>query len=196
MKQRVKHCSGIISGVQPFPEALYPPTRLTLLADGVVREEFSMEKSRVVLLVAVVLFLASFFLPAVFISGFSSGLEGYICAYFALISPWANDWVKDWSAHPIAYPAVLVSGLINLVFLITAILLWRKRAQKAAGILRIVLLSILPACWIVFAGNHMKPGPGYFLWTASMGLALFSDALSGHILKSAKEQASSATLFT
>jgi hypothetical protein len=155
-----------------------------------------MEKSRLVLLVALILFLAAFFLPAVFLSGFSSGLEGYLCVYFALISPWSNDWLKDWSAHPIAYLAVFVSGLINVVFLITAVLLWRKRAQKASRILRMVLLLMVPACWVVFAGNHMKPGPGYFLWTAAIGLALFSDSLSEHILKSAKEQASSATLFT
>jgi hypothetical protein len=155
-----------------------------------------MEKSRVVLLVAMILFLVSFFLPAVFISGFSAGLAGYLCGYFALVSPWANDWVKDWSAQPIAYLAVFVSGLINVVFLITAVLLWRNRAQKATRILRIVLLLMLPACWVVFAGNHMTPGPGYFLWTASMGLALFSESLSGHILRSAKEQAHSATLFT
>src|SRR6478752_8049506 len=128
-----------------------------------------MERSRMVLLVAMVVFAVSFFLPAVFFSGLGpGGMIGYMCAYVTLLSPWSSDGLKDIGTQPLAYFTVLFSGLINPVFLVSVVLLRRPRAQKAARILRILFLLMLPACWFVFVSHNMYPGPGYFLWTAAM----------------------------
>lgn len=35
-------------------------------------------------------------------------------------------------------------------------------------------MLMFAACWIVFYKEHLRPVTGYFLWTASMVLALFS----------------------
>jgi hypothetical protein len=43
--------------------------------------------------------------------------------------------------------------------------------------LRIVLIFMFTACWIVFYYEHLHPRLGYFLWTAAMLLVLFGGEL-------------------
>ena len=136
-----------------------------------------MKAGRIVLLVAMALYGASFFLSAVLDSpgsSIASPIPGYICAYMTLLFPWTRDGVRSGQDHPLQYVAMLLSGWINPMFLITMGFLLKKR--NVGETMRIVLLLMVPACWLVFSEVHMRPTYGYFLWTAAMLLALFSDS--------------------
>lgn len=138
-----------------------------------------MKAGRIVLLVAMSLYGASFFLSAVLDSPGSSSaspIPGYTCAYLTLLFPWTRDALRSGQDHPLQYVAMLFSGWINPMFLITMGFLLKKRTTQVGGILRIVLLLMFPSCWLVFAEVHVRPTYGYFLWTAAMLLTLFSDA--------------------
>lgn len=138
-----------------------------------------MKRSRIVLVVAMVLYVASFFLGAVIDalgSSSASRIPGYDCAYLTLIFPWTRDGLRSAQDHPLQYMGMLLSGWINPMFLITMIFLLKKRNAHVGGTLRIVLLLMFPACWLVFSEVHVRPTYGYFLWTAAMLLTLFSDA--------------------
>lgn len=137
-----------------------------------------MKISRVVLLIAMVLYVASFFLTAVKESSASpgaSGYTGYLCAYLTLLTPWGHDGMRMLREGPVDYFAILFSGWINPVFLITLVLLLRRPNRPVGAILRIVLLFMFVAPWIVFHKEHLYPVAGYFLWTAAMLLAIFSN---------------------
>ncbi|MGZ4900154.1 MAG: hypothetical protein ACXV8X_10900 [Candidatus Angelobacter sp.] len=136
-----------------------------------------MKSSRIVLLVAMVLYVASFFLSAVIDapgSASASPIPGYACAYLTLLFPWTRDALRSGQDHPLQYIAMLLGGWINPMFLITMGFLLKKRGARVGEILRIVLLFMFPACWVVFSGVHMRPTYGYFLWTSAMLVALFS----------------------
>ena len=127
------------------------------------------------------LFAGSFFGTAVVCrSAFISGTEvpGFACAEMAILMPWGDDGMKLLHEHPLGYVAALLSGWINLIFLITVVLLFRDRARRLANVLRTALLSMFPACWIVFSYQNLRPGYAYFLWVAAMLLALFSNSFS------------------
>ena len=147
-----------------------------------------MRRSRVVLLVAMILFVGSFFGTAVICrSAFISGTEvpGFSCAEITLLTPWSEDGAKLLHEYPLGYVAMLLSGWINLIFLITVVLLFRDRARRLANVLRIALLLMLPACWIVFFYQNLRPGYAYFLWMAAMLLALFSSSFSNLLVRAA-----------
>lgn len=76
------------------------------------------------------------------------------------------------------YFGILFSGWINPVFLITAISLLVRPHGKLGTILRIVLILMFAAPWIVFHKEHVYPVIGYYLWTAAMLLTVFSTLLS------------------
>jgi hypothetical protein len=145
-----------------------------------------MKINRILLLIGMVLYIVSFFLTAVkdtFASTSASGYPGYLCAYLTLLSPWGHDGLRMLQASPVDYFAVLVSGLINPVFLITMVLLLRKPNSRLAATLRVVVLCMFAACWIVFYKEHLRPQAGYFLWTAAMLLVLFSTVWFGPSVK-------------
>jgi hypothetical protein len=133
-----------------------------------------MKIGRVVLLLATLLYIASFFLVAV---GVPDRLRGYDCAYTALVFPWSSDGLKSLRDGPIDYFSILLSGLINPVFIVTLILLWRKPRGRTRTVLRIVLVLMFGACWVVFYRMHVQPRAGYLLWTGAMLVALFSGLL-------------------
>jgi hypothetical protein len=137
-----------------------------------------MKISRLLLLIGMVLYVVSFFLTAVkdaHASPGASGYPGYLCAYLALVLPWVRDGMRILQSDPLNYFGILLSGWINLVFLITVVLLLGKR--RLGAILTIVLLFMFVACWIVFYKGHLRPQIGYFLWTTAMLLAVFSAKL-------------------
>jgi hypothetical protein len=132
------------------------------------------------MLLGMVLFVVSFFLIAVREAGAApsdSGMRGYTCAYVALLSPWGSDGLRMLREGPVDYFAILLSGWINPVFLITVVVLLVRPKGSLAGVLRITLLIMFLACWIVFYKEHLHPREGYFLWTAAMLLVLFSSKL-------------------
>src|ERR1700686_468534 len=122
-----------------------------------------------------VLFVASFFVTAVggvYGGRIAPSILGYECASMTLFAPWGPDGLRSLREEPLLYIALLLSGWINPVFLITMVLLRKKSTTNAGGKLRIVLLLMLPVCWIVFSKEHARPGFGYFFWPAAMVLAL------------------------
>jgi hypothetical protein len=145
-------------------------------------------RNRIVLVVAMVLFVGSFFgTAAVFRSTLFTGAEvsGFACAEMTVLMPWSDDGSKLLHEYPPGYIATLLSGWINLIFLIAVVLLFRDRARRLANVLRIALLFMLPACWIVFSYQNLRPGYAYFLWTAAMLLALFSSSFSNLLVRAA-----------
>ncbi len=139
-----------------------------------------MKIGRVILLIGMVLYVVSFFLTGVkdaHTSANAAGISGYGCAYIALVFSLSGDGLRELHNDPFEYFAVLVSGWINPVFLITMVLL-AKPGRRLGPVLRIVLLFMFAACWIVFRNEHIVPCAGYFLWTAAMLLALFANGLS------------------
>jgi hypothetical protein len=151
----------------------------------------SMEKSRKVLLVAMIIFVGSFFLPAIWLSHATpSTLEGYWCAYVSIAYPWTHDGLKDLGSGQVQYVAILLSGWINPLFLITMVLFLREKTGKLGRTLRTVVLFLLPACWVVFFLEHVYPFVGYFVWTGAMLVALFSNSISARSDK--QEQIASA----
>lgn len=52
------------------------------------------------------------------------------------------------------------------------------------------VLFLLPACWVVFLLGHVYPFVGYFVWTGTMLVALFSSSISAR--RDKQEQVASA----
>lgn len=135
----------------------------------------SMEKNQKVLLIALVVFAVSFFLPAIWIPNATPRtLQGYWCAYRTLVSPWTAEGLNDLTKEPVQFFSVLFSGWINPLFLISLVLLQRENSRKLGRTLRVAVLCFMPACWIVFVQDGVYPFVGYFIWTAGIIVALFS----------------------
>jgi hypothetical protein len=135
------------------------------------------KSSRIVLLVAMMLYVASFFLSAgkeFHNAPLNPAFRGYECAYITLLSPWSRDSLSSMHEEPLLYFAILFSGWINPMFLITMGFLLKKRSARVGEILRIVLVLMFPACWIVYYKMHLRPDYGYYLWTAAMLVAMFA----------------------
>jgi hypothetical protein len=134
----------------------------------------------ILFLAGMALFVVSFFLIAVKDAKASrdvEGMPGYKCASTTLLAPWGSDGMRMLRDAPSDFFALLFSGWINPVFLLTlAPLLIRPRGRLAA-VLRIVLMVMFIAPWIVFYRADLRPRAGYFLWTAAMLMVLFSNKL-------------------
>src|SRR5262245_59111370 len=138
-----------------------------------------MKMSRVILLIGFLVYVGSFFLIAVKESGQNaSGFRGYWCAYTTLQAPWGHSGLEVLREKPLEYFAWLFSGWINPFFLAALVASLIKPAGRLAATLRIVTLLMLPACWLVFHMEHVRPYTGYFLWTGGMLLVLFSSMFS------------------
>ncbi len=138
-----------------------------------------MKTHRIVALIGLLLYVGSFFLTAIKeTSSNPSGYHGYWCAYVTLVSPWGHDGMELLREEPLLYFAMLFSGWINPLFLITAAMLWTKPKGRAGAFLRIVVALLLPACWVVFHQYNVIPRAGYWLWTVAMLVVLFSTMLA------------------
>lgn len=120
------------------------------------------------------LYVVAFFLPAVYETG-SAPLHGYYCALVTLVQVWTREGGALLHEEPLNYVSLVISGWINPLFLISVILIPIRKAQRALGILRIIILLMLPICWIVFHNVKVRPREGYFLWVIGMLLVLFSN---------------------
>jgi hypothetical protein len=140
-----------------------------------------MKMNRVVALIGFLAYVASFFLIAVretTATSDNAGFVGYRCAFIALVSPWGHSGMEILHENPLGYFGVLLSGWINPVFLVTAAMLWARPHGRAGAFLRIVLILMLPAVWLVFREMQLRPRAGYWLWTAGMLVVLFSTMLA------------------
>ena len=139
-----------------------------------------MKMARLIAVIGFLVFAGSFFLTGVkeaVAAPSDRGIPGYLCAYMTIVLPWTSDGMRMLHHEPVDYFAILFSGWINPVFLITFVLLLINPRNRLAGILRIVLIFMFIACWIVFYYEHLHPRLGYFLWTAAMLLVLFAGKL-------------------
>jgi|WetSurMetagenome_2_1015567.scaffolds.fasta_scaffold247823_1 hypothetical protein len=133
---------------------------------------------RIIFFAGSVLYIGSFFLMAVY---FTKGqgilldpLRGWECANIALVHPWESSALSNLSDAPFAWTALMLSGLINPIFLLTAIRVWRQGARREFLTLAVIVLIMIPFCWVVFHDAGLRPREGYFLWILGMILVLFS----------------------
>jgi hypothetical protein len=144
-----------------------------------------MVKERPVFPLAIFAYALSFALTAA--SNKTLAVPGYYCAAGAFLSPFAVDsgFVER---NPMAYIAVLISGWINIAFLVSLTIRWRSGNGRAFRILRVVTLVMVPFCWIVFYDESLFPREGHVLWVVAMALALFSEGSSSSPLIPADSQ--------
>lgn len=154
----------------------------------------SMQKSEKVLLGALIVFLISFFLPAIWIPHVTPHTAtGYWCAWVTFVSPWTADGLRDLPTAPTKYFSILLSGWINPLFLISMVLSRRESTRRLSRTLRTVALCLMPACWIVFYTQGVYPFVAYFIWTAAMIVALFSASFSaGSLSENQKDRSTGA----
>jgi hypothetical protein len=104
-------------------------------------------------------------------------VPGYYCAAGAFVAPFAMD-SRFVELKTMADIAVLISGWINIAFLVSLTIRWRSGNGRAFRILRVITLLMVPFCWIVFYDENLFPREGHVLWIVAMVFALFSDSLS------------------
>jgi hypothetical protein len=123
-----------------------------------------------------VLYVVSFFLFATGAgpSG-SAPMRGYLCALYSLVVPLKGPWTGG--IMPFLCPLLLVSGLINPVFL-SSLIVPRKDRGRTFAILRIVITLMFGATvgvlLILVLIERSHPREGYFLWILGILLTLYS----------------------
>jgi serine/threonine protein kinase len=148
------------------------------------RSDAGMEKraklaGRWILAAALVLYGVSFLLLAVQpASEPAARYTGWFCATESILIPLTQGW-KLIFGHPFNTAefdslSMLVCGLINPVFLIALLLRIWNRLRKVWIAARWLLVGMMPVCWIVFVRGSYYPREGYFLWTVTILLSLFS----------------------
>jgi ABC-type microcin C transport system permease subunit YejE len=140
-----------------------------------------MVKRNLLLLIGLALYAASFALPAISSSSATNGaVRGYLCAWITLTVPWGHDGMNVFHDKPFVYIAILVSGLTNVVFLITTVMMLIKRCEKLAAIFRVLLLLMLPCSWFILYQLKFVPREGHYMWILGMLLTVFSNELTGY----------------
>jgi hypothetical protein len=133
------------------------------------------------------IYVTSFFLWAVEDAGWmASPQRGYVCAEFALFSPFSEDGRSQLREKPMEYFSILGSALINPLFLVTFFLQLFRVRPRAIIVLRNLTILMIPLCWVVFHYEHFYPREGHILWIVGMLLTLF--AMPGPKLRPPKEQ--------
>jgi len=109
---------------------------------------------------------------------FSSGsAPGYVCAWYAFMLPF-RGFDGYFSDRHLEYFSLLAGGWINPIFFLTTILALSGRHERVLAAFRIVVLLMIPFCWIVYFEERSYPREGHFLWIAGMLIVLFSHGLS------------------
>jgi hypothetical protein len=158
------------------------PELITRCRTDTQGQSLAMSVNQALCRLGLVIYVLSFFLVA---TGDPKGspigrLTGYECAYLAVESAMtdtpfsSNNAVSAISTPFFLYLSVLISGLINPVFLIYVTLASVKRPPRTARVLKFVLLSMIPFCWMVFYFLGIYPREGHVLWVISMLLVLLS----------------------
>ena len=130
--------------------------------------------------VGMVFYVVSFALVAEAARWPSHGsFRGYQPAIYSLLFTLTQNPLRDpwlFQDQNFLYVSLLISSLINPLFLVILTLAARGYQQTTA-ILRIILLLMIPFCWVVFHWESSYPREGHFLWVLGMVLALFSGFL-------------------
>jgi hypothetical protein len=131
---------------------------------------------RTIAWIGLTLYAGSFFLVAV---DEPDQMFGWTCAYFALSIPLTTPLGSPvFGGNPFLYLAMLVSGWINVVFLIALIVHASHWRARMFVLLRASVLLMVPFCWPVFYYERLRfPREAHFVWIIGMLLALFSEEL-------------------
>jgi hypothetical protein len=136
-----------------------------------------------------IVYMLSFFFIAV--AGMKNGpgtgtqpLPGWFCAFNTLVYPWIE--ARDVLFHnvpplfePLAYVFLVISGLINPIFLAVVFLKLTETFHRLTRVLKIVVVVMIPFSWVfIFHDLHTCPREGHYLWIVGMLLVLFSDQLA------------------
>jgi hypothetical protein len=136
-----------------------------------------LKKNWILVLAGMALYIGAFFLVAARDANPSRGTTGYpgwFCAFITLSDPWEHDALKSIREGPVEFFSMLFSGWINPLFLVTLLVSLLRPKGRLAFALRIVLLLMFPACWIVFYKLSLYPREGYFVWMLGMLLVTFA----------------------
>lgn len=142
-----------------------------------------MTRQRTIFWIGLLIYGASFLLVAVAGPAVPSGpARGYHSAFLPLLVPLAEVQAILRSARSdlgaAEFFSLLITGLINPVFVFTTILMLRKPDQRPVSILRAIVLLMIPFSWAVFHYEDLYPREGYFLWIIGMLLVLFSNKVA------------------
>jgi hypothetical protein len=102
-------------------------------------------------------------------------IPGWKAALASILGALAGNPLNDpWIFHDLkfVYVSLLISSFMNPLFLVILILAARGY-RRTIAILRIILLLMIPFCWVVFDWEGSHPREGFFLWLFGMVLALF-----------------------
>ena len=105
-----------------------------------------------------------------------SAMRVFPDAFYSLLLPWGpNSFGQGiFEGKLFQYFPLLISGWINPLFLIAAVLGFLGRHERSFAALRIVVVLMIPFCWVVFYYEDLYAREGHFVWILGMLLVLFS----------------------
>ncbi len=118
-----------------------------------------------------VLYLVSFFLPAVWATDHYT--PGWACAYLALTVWTTNGWVK--AAYQLGVRLTIFGGLINLLAIAYAALRQWRCAPKGRFTIAAALLVCMPPMWLSLYLLDAPPYLGHAAWISGLVLMIFGD---------------------
>ena len=124
-----------------------------------------MKRGRIVLLVAMAIYVASFFVSAVgrvYGGRVSPSIVGYECAVRGAAFPMDGRRIEVVSREPFAFYRLGFQRLDQPGFSGSDGFSAEEKDPSATTMLRTALLLMMPACWIVFYQEHATPGSGTF----------------------------------
>lgn len=139
-----------------------------------------MSIDRAVFRLGLCIYVLSFFLVAIDDANKVIGrMPGYECAYSVVgaaftttpFSPNSPDYTP-----PFIYLSILISALINPVFLAYVMLRFLKGRSQTTRPLKFALLSMIPFPWLVLRNLEAYPREGHICWVVGMLLVLFSES--------------------
>lgn len=130
---------------------------------------------------ALVVFGVSFALPAIQLGDSVSPpnrLSGWACALFASITG-PKALVQSLGQRiPFDDVLIVLSGLINYLFLAILVLSFWRRLVRLRLVLGAVMIPCFVATWMFFASSETTPLIGHYLWIAGAILIVVPDILT------------------
>jgi hypothetical protein len=115
----------------------------------------------------------------------SGPLSGFFCAAYSVWIPFNEVRLQLLRGLPldlklVEFVSLLVSGLVNPVFLTTVFLILIDSRRRMVVVLRLVIVGMIPFSWLFFATSpqQISPREGHALWVAGMLLVLFADEIA------------------
>jgi hypothetical protein len=109
--------------------------------------------------------------------GWVGRMRGYECAYsvsHAALTATPFHPNSDDYAPPFLYVSILISALINPIFLVHVALALLKLTPSIVRVLKFAVPSMIPFCWVVLHALEVYPREGHVFWVIGMLLVVFS----------------------